>query len=171
MKKTKDKDCCEAGSCGLYKAPGSRYCFSHRGMYPEKKVKVVEIDKFNTENFTSQIELFKYKWDNSTKRCYVTGECLKKYEGGSKFLNLFAHVLRKSAFKEFRLYPNNIVLLSPEIHTMFDNAVLSNIKKFEEETNKHFDTLFELEELRYNEYAREFGRGTPIRKIIDRYNS
>jgi len=174
MKKPKDKDCCENGSCTMYKAPGSRYCFYHRGILPEKKEKVKVVDKYNPEGFKSQVELFEYLWKNHKRRCFVTGQKLDKFDGSVNFLSIFAHILRKSAFKQFRLYTNNIVFLSPDyegrsVHHLYDNGTLDQILKFEQETDKSFRTLFELEEMRYNEYEKEFGKSGLKRKIVGRY--
>ncbi len=174
MKKTKDNDICEHPSCSIYKAPESKLCFFHRHLSTDKKPKV--IDKFNPEGFKSQIDLFKYLWSNHKRRCFVTGQKLDKFDRSVHFLSIFAHILRKSAFKEFRLYTNNIVFLSPDfegksVHHLYDNGTLDQILKFEEETGKSFRTLFELEDLRYNEYKKEFGRGSLKRKIVGRYLS
>jgi hypothetical protein len=101
---------------------------------------------------------------------------LDRFDGTGLATTMFAHVLRKSAFREFRLYINNIVLLSPDykgysIHHLFDNGSVDQIIKFEDETNKSFKILFQLEESLYNEYVLEFGSGVIKRKIIELYKN
>lgn len=119
--------------------------------------------------FKSQIELFKYKWQNSNHKCFVTDEKLDKYLNSPFALSLFAHVLRKSAYPELRLDPNNIVLLTPEVHELFDNAVYDRIKKFEKLSGKSFRVLFEFERTTHGLYTCEYGKKVPERKILDRY--
>ena len=101
--------------------------------------------------------------------CYVTGDKLDRYINGPFALNIFAHVLRKSAYPELRLDPNNIVLLKPELHELFDNAVLDNIKKFEKLSGKSFRVLFELERECHKLYIEKFDKKMPERKIVGRY--
>ena len=87
---------------------------------------------------------------------------------------MFAHVLRKSAYPEWRLNPNNIVLLSPNfrsysVHRLFDDGVCEEIKKFEKLSRKSFRVLFEFERDMHKLYTQEFGKKTPERKVVEKY--
>lgn len=126
--------------------------------------------------FKSQIELFKYCWENQLHFCYVTGEKLDKYINSSLALSMFAHVLSKKKYPEWRLNPNNIVLLTPNydnlgysIHHLFDNGSLDEIKKFEKISGKSFRVLFEFEKVSHGLYLNEFKKTLPERKILDKY--
>jgi hypothetical protein len=130
---------------------------------------VVVPEKFNPYRFKGEWEMFQYIWDTRVHKCFVTGESLDRYEGTDLFPNLFAHILRKSLYKEFRLNINNISLVKPEVHHHFDNATLDSILKFEAQHKCSFRGLFELETILYNEYKKEFGTTTIKRKIIERY--
>lgn len=122
----------------------------------------------------SQVELFKYVWANRPHFCFVTGQRLDKFIDSSLALSMFAHVLRKSAFQQWRLDPNNIVLLSPSyldysVHRLFDDGVYDEIKKFEKKSGKSFQILFEFERSQHVRHIHEFGKTVPERKIVDKY--
>lgn len=174
-KKQIDPTICSAPSCSSYKVPGSEYCFYHRKMYPAKKEKEVkETNPFNSNGFKTQVQLFKSLWGSRKRKCFVTNQDLNIFDGSVHFISIFAHILRKSAFTEFRFYQNNIVFLSPDfkgqsVHHLFDNGTLGQILKFEVETGKSFETLFELEDIRYKEYEKSFGKKAVKRKIVDKY--
>lgn len=173
-----DLKTCKHGSCSLY-AMESGYCLHHQKLYHHKKSnkssvatqsKIKITNKYNHLGFKSQIELFKYIWGRKRK-CYVTGEDLEKYNGGPQFLSLFAHILSKAQNKhpEFKFYINNIVLVSPRVHELFDKGSLDQILKFEAQHDCSFRILFELEQDIYNEYVSSFGKKTVKRSIVERY--
>lgn len=123
--------------------------------------------------FKSQIELFKYCWETKAHQCFVTGQKLDRWIDGPLALSMFAHVLRKSAYPQWRLEPKNIVLLSPRyldysVHTIFDNGVYDEVKKFEKLSGKSFKGLFELERCLRVQYSCEF-KTMPERKIVAKY--
>jgi hypothetical protein len=167
---------CKKNGCSCYAAPERKYCFNHFFLEgePELDGKDHAIDKFNPYGFRNQVELFRWCWETRMHKCYVTGQNLDGFDETSMFPSVFAHVIRKSAFNRFRLYPNNIAMVSPNykgysIHHLFDNAVFDKIIQFEDETGKSFRILFELEDIVYKEYKREIGTTTPPRKIVEKY--
>ncbi len=122
----------------------------------------------------SQVELFAYCWENKPHRCYVTDQKLDRWINTPFAWSMFAHVLRKSAYPEWRLEPNNIVLLSPNyedysVHRLFDDGVMDEIEKFEKLTGKSFRVLFEFERDQHVRYVNEHGRKVPERKVVKRY--
>lgn len=126
--------------------------------------------------FKNQIELFKYCWEHRPHYCFVTGEKLDKFINSNLSLSMFAHVLSKRKYPEWRLYQNNIILLSPNfegsgysIHHLFDNGSLDEILKFEKLSGKSFRILFEFERKSHSLYSCEFKKILPERKIIDSY--
>lgn len=162
---------CASKTCTLYAVPGKKYC---RSCMSYNRQELAPVKKDNPYNFKSQIELFKYCWETKPRHCFVTGQKLDKFEGGPLFLSIFAHVLRKSAFFEIRLSPNNICLLSPDfkgysVHRLFDDGVLSEIKKFEKLSGKSFIDLFEFERSCRTRYDQEYGKITGERRITSQY--
>lgn len=172
-KKQLDPTICSAPSCSMYKWPGSEYCFHHKSMYPSKKTKEVKaVDKYNPQGFKSQVELFKHIWEDRIHTCYVTGEDLDKYNTPVHFLSIFAHVLSKAKAKhpEFKLYSNNLVMVTPRVHELFDKGSLDQILKFERENACSFVILFELEADLLKEYRAGFrGKKVVGRSIVERY--
>jgi len=161
---------CATKTCTLYAAPSSDFCWQCQLLGREKPIPVND----NPYGFKTQIELFRYCWETKMKRCFVSGQKLDRFDGGPLFISMFAHILRKSSFKEWRLNPNNIVLLSPHykgysIHHLFDNGSLDEILKFEEKTGKSFQDLFEFERSCIQRYNQEFRKHMPERKLIEMY--
>lgn len=157
--------------CSLYAAPDKKYCFYHLNLEGLHHIKLDSAAKKKKE---TQVEVFERLWEERPHVCFVTGQSLNRWKGTKFFPSVFAHILRKSSFKEYRTNPDNIVFLSPNykghnIHDLFDNAVLSKIKKFESETGKSFRGLFDLEQSIYDEYVSAHGNKTPPRKIMSAY--
>lgn len=162
---------CISPTCTLYAVPGKKYCRSCASRDRQEPAVVTEDNPYN---FKSQIELFKYCWETKPRHCFVTGQKLDKFEGGALFLSIFAHVLRKSAYFEIRLSPNNIVLLSPNfnsysIHRLYDDGVISEIKKVEKIYGKSFKSLFEFERSCQTRYNQEHNKKTGERRITTEY--
>lgn len=160
-------DTCKTPTCTLFPVIDG-YCLK---CYGAGKKKVQVIDKFNIHGFKGEMELFLYLWQNREHRCYVSGVKLDKYRDTDFFPNLFAHILpkAKNRYPKFKLYENNLVLLSPDIHTMFDNPTLKGIKEYEEKTGHTFSALFELERILHEEYKKGFISCPPLRKIVIQY--
>lgn len=158
---------CKHPSCNMFAVQD--YCIVHSPLYKNFKESKEERVEWNPDGYTSQISLFKDVWRQSDKICPVSHKSLSELISGSYRLHLFAHILRKSAFKEMKYYKKNIAVVHPEVHELFDNAVLSKILKYEKKNNANFEPLFRMEEELYNEYASVYGKVLPIRKIVDRY--
>ncbi len=114
-------------------------------------------------------DLFQEIWAESNKKCFVTQDDLSSFSNTDMWYSCFAHVLRKSAFPEFKFNKENIVLLKPEVHDIFDNGYLQQIKKYEKEKNCSFLDLFLLEKRLYTQYISLFGVKTIFRKLADNY--
>jgi len=109
---------------------GGGYCLYHqyrrksgtktkcKGKTIRKKTKVVKNAYFG---FKTQIEMFDCIWEKQPHVCWLTGRPLQYKKGDDKWVNQMAHVLRKGTYTYFKLNPNNIRLLLPEIHDLVDN--------------------------------------------------
>jgi len=161
---------CASPTCSLYSVPGKKFCRSCA------KYNTQEIEKPKEDNpykFKSQIELFKYCWETKPRHCFVTGVKLDSFDGSSLFLSIFAHVLRKSAYPEIRLSPNNIVLLCPNyqsysVHRLFDDGDIDEIHKFEKLSGVTFNDLFEFERGCRERYELEYRKKMTERRIVEK---
>lgn len=61
---------------------------------------------------TGEKELFFRIWEERPHYCFVTGQWL----GHEPDIRMFAHVLPKGGYPRYRLNPENIVLVKPEVH-------------------------------------------------------
>jgi hypothetical protein len=88
---------------------------------PEKKGKVTDADKqkawakYRKRKTTGEAELFQRIYDQRGGICCITGEHLE-YD-----VNCFMHVLSKGAFRSYRLFEWNILLVKRRIHHLYDN--------------------------------------------------
>ena len=96
--------------------------------------------------FKSQVELFRYVWDNSDKKSAICGEDLNKYNGTSWFMNCFMHVLPKGRYTRYKYNPDNIMLATPVQHFLIDQGSRKQRKEYEEEHNCSFDVFFKKKE-------------------------
>lgn len=121
-------------------------------------------------NYKSQIELFTDIWINTKdKKCFVTGRALSGYLYTEFWLNCFAHVLSKNKYPEWRLKYENIVLLHPDVHFLYDNGTLDRILKYEKDNSCNFLGLFLLEKQLHEEYILETGKKRKLRNITQNY--
>lgn len=67
-------------------------------------------------SFTNQQELFRWVWDNRAHRSEVSGKPL----GDTMNAWFFAHILPKSIYGLYKLKAFNIVLLTEDEHTLYD---------------------------------------------------
>lgn len=65
---------------------------------------------------TGEADLFKCLFIERGMKCQITGKPLL-FD-----VNSFAHILGKGAWPSFRLNPNNILMVLPEIHHLYDNS-------------------------------------------------
>ena len=71
--------------------------------------------------FTSEKELFLHLWGLSDKRCVISKAPLIGFLLTDKFWSMFMHVLSKGAYPGYRLNPDNIMIVHPDIHDLYDN--------------------------------------------------
>ena len=87
--------------------------------------------------------LFKAVWETRKHKSFITGEDL----GQDGYPWHFAHVLPKKGYPEFRLLDRNIVLLTQEQHSKWDQGLRSELM-----LRPEWKKMFELEEKLKEEY-------------------
>lgn len=76
----------------------------------------------------SQISLFKTIWDESNKKCQLTGKDLlwiTPYT--SHWFSCFAHILPKGKYPRFKYLQKNILLVHYDIHYQLDMGTVDSI--------------------------------------------
>lgn len=154
------KETCRYPGCPIIPI-NNGLCWKHQNEEPVKKENKPD----------SQIKLFKSIWQSKPHECFVTKKNLDKYYNTKLWLNLFAHILRKSTYGKWKLKEFNIVLLSPEVHSIYDNPTYDSIKQWEKETGFSMEPLFLLESKLHDDYINEFNVKIFKRKICQMYTS
>jgi len=83
--------------------------------------------------YESQIEMFKDIWKRREHRSFLSDRDIDGYSD-DMWINLFAHVLPKGKYPLFRLNPDNIVLLTPYEHQLFDQGTEEYRARYEKDT-------------------------------------
>ena len=80
---------------------------------------------------TGEKEMFEEIWNERTHVSFLTDVSLDKYMGSPFYFSLFAHVLSKKHFPLKRLDKDNIVLLTPREHVLFDQGTNEEREEYE----------------------------------------
>jgi hypothetical protein len=67
-----------------------------------------------------ELELFEKLWAERPRVSFLTGEPIKISRSSKFWYNIFAHVLSKKKYPQFRYEEWNIVFLTPDEHYSFD---------------------------------------------------
>lgn len=98
-------------------------------------------------NATGELGLFKKIWEEREHKSFISGINVEPFD-----VRNFAHVLPKGKYPSLRLDRENIVLLTPVEHTLFDQHTEKDREKHREEMyHKHgayvdWEKLYELKE-------------------------
>ena len=103
---------------------------------------------------TGEARIFHDIWRDREHVSFLNDENLDKYEGTKQWYSLFAHVLSKKQYPKFRLKPDNIMLLSPTQHTLYDAGTKENRQNYADHHHCSWEPLFELAEQLKKEYKK-----------------
>ena len=100
--------------------------------------------KMNSWGYFSQLEMFRDIWDKmeSPRICPISNRKLDKLRGGDKFHWCFAHILPKGRYKFYRLNPDNILVVHPDVHNLIDQGTQEQRDK----TGWDFSVFFNMKE-------------------------
>ena len=104
----------------------------------------------NNSPFSSEVELFEYLWATPPQKSFLTGEPIKISRDNDLWYSIFAHVLPKGKYPQFRLMTWNIVFLNPcrkdgrSEHHAFDQMSKSDRERFL--PNCDWEKLYKYEE-------------------------
>jgi len=91
---------------------------------------------------TGELVLFKQIYIKKKGKCEITHKPIE-FEPSA-----FMHILSKGSFPKFRLNPQNIMLVDPEIHFLYDNSSMETLLDQYPEAN----IIYELKDLLKIEY-------------------
>lgn len=109
-------------------------------------------DGKESKQASGQYQMFLEIWDERPHVSFVSGQPLDKYYGGKLFVNMFAHVLSKGAFPNFKLKKENIVLLTPFEHTLYDTCSENMREAYGIQHNADWNKLYTLKDDLKREY-------------------
>jgi hypothetical protein len=108
--------------------------------------------KSNKKEASGQYDLFLEIWDRRGPYSFVSNKPLSDFKDSKLFVNCFAHVLGKGAYPAFKLREDNIVLLTPQEHFLFDHGTSVMREKYAEANNCSWEPLYHLKEILKKEY-------------------
>lgn len=82
---------------------------------------------------TGEKALFDEIWAERKHVSFVSGIKLEQYNNPTFYVNMFAHVLSKKNYPEFRLNKENIMLVTPEEHMLLDHGSKSQRERYAED--------------------------------------
>ena len=109
-------------------------------------------EKHTYFGYDSQMEMFNDIWDNMDKPrvCPISKEKLDKLYNTSRWHWCFAHILSKGMFPKWKLNPNNIMVVHPDVHTLIDQGTEDQRKK----SGFDFSVFYNIQEELKKEYKK-----------------
>lgn len=102
-----------------------------------------------------QYDLFLKMYNNGFNFVsFLTGRQVKERPGSLLFVNCFAHVLPKGSYTHYKMNPENIVILSPEEHHLFDFGSEEQRQKYAEVNKCDWSGLYELRDRLKEKYPK-----------------
>ena len=171
-KPTGDCDHCDRKDVDIHKRSplGGDYCYycneerkdslkeepTSTTYYPKQRIKSKSKPKSKQKRkVTGEAAMFIAIWRTRKHVSFLSGKKLNYVAGSSFWFNLFAHVLPKGRYPNFRLRLENIVLLTPEEHELFDTGTEARRQKYAEENNCDWQELYDLVESMKLKYESE----------------
>ena len=106
--------------------------------------------------YTGELEMFKDIWMNRPHVSQLSGRPISFFSVAN-----FAHILSKKKYPYFRLNPDNIILLTMDEHSLFDNGTITRREEYKRKyPATKWDMLFQLVEVmkeEYNEHINNLG--------------
>jgi len=119
------------------------YCKFHQ--YLRKDVKVYQYKK----KPTGEKALFEEIWDERPRVSFLSGKEL------DFSVSIFAHVLNKKDFSNYRLNKENIILLTPDEHFLLDMGTAAQREKYGIVNGCSYEKIDALKELLKQSYGKK----------------
>jgi hypothetical protein len=120
---------------------------------PKKKK---EYEGVNDLEVLGESALYDIIWEQNEGKSFLTGKTIPLRQHSSLYYNCFAHVLAKGLAKypHFRLYSKNIILLSPDEHTLLDHSSADKRFLYGVNNNCKWTKIYDLAEELKEEYKK-----------------
>jgi hypothetical protein len=133
-------ECSECEAYGLITKPSLMLCVKCNNKRLRKQ-------KDTKTKATGELDVFREIWKERKHVSFISGKPLKEFN-----VWCFAHVLSKGSSPKFRLNKENIVLLTPKEHVLFDNGSHENREAYAKANSCSWDELYELKDKLKSEY-------------------
>lgn len=140
---------CEYPSFGRDKNTNEPFCKSHQ--YKRTDLKPYRYEK----KPTGELKVFKEIWEERPRVSFISGESLQRYDGTNKFVSLFAHVLAKGRYPHLRLSKDNVVMLTPHEHYLFDHGTKKQRQDYAKNFLVDWHKIFKLKEELIQKYGKK----------------
>ena len=103
---------------------------------------------------TGEAVIFHDIWRDREHVSFISGLPLDHLEGTSMWYSIFSHVLAKgqNKYPKFKLYPDNIQMLTPYEHHIFDNGTEEERQEYAHRTGCDWHKLYDLADILKEEY-------------------
>lgn len=145
------KKCAKEG-CNAF-VFSNHFCKFHQYMREDSKY-MAQKNKIKTYKPTGEREVFDSIWKERKHISFLSGKPLDYFEDTSFYPNLFAHVLEKRKYPELRLEKDNIILLEPTEHLLYDQGTSEQRDKYAHEHNCSWEKLYTLRETLKESYEK-----------------
>jgi len=103
--------------------------------------------------YKNQKDMFFDIWQEREHKCQISGSNLDLVPE-NRFFWMFSHVLAKKNYPYYKLNPENILLVHPDVHYCVDNFTEDMRKKYDYNFDKWFD-LVNFMKQKYLEFLKE----------------
>ena len=150
---------------------GGGYCKYHQYLRKDIKKGIKAKKRPSSFKYKSQLELFNEIWEEAQPypKCWLTGQAIRATKQSIYWLSHFAHILPKGQYPEFRLKKDNVVLLLPGVHGVYDHPTLRTVHAIEKEFQCSFDKLFQYADGLREEYISLTGKQRHQRVFVNEY--
>lgn len=112
--------------------------------------------------YDNQFGMFMSLWENAKVggKVYsqISGIDITWTYGTDLWVNCFAHILAKGIFPRYKLNPKNIIIVSPDEHSLLDQGTKEQRKDYEIKNNCSFDSFYTKKGELQQEYMASKGR-------------
>lgn len=158
----KIKRCTECGTPFRQYNSLQKYCSSTCAYKNQSQKKSKQQSKYkgiNNFNVSSELDLYFKIWQSRTQRSYLSNQRLNFAERSEFWYNCFAHLLSKSQSKypKFKLYSQNIVLLTPEEHHLLDHGTEKQRQDYAKKYGCDWKKIYDLRDRLKEQYKKLYG--------------